>query len=230
MVFGDLKKWIPAIVLGTLLLAGVWSWSTDGIVAVVSSHELSSADKLQSVREYFLSFGLAAPLVYVLFVTVEVIVAPIPGAILYAPGGVIFGAYWGGLLSLVGNVVGAGIACWAMRTMFGEAATRYVDAHALQKYERRLANSGLWVILLLRLNPLTSSDLVSYAAGLTSIPVWKVMLATAIGMAPLCWTQAWIADELLTVFPRLLYPLIVACVIYLVVVVYVLRRLARETV
>jgi uncharacterized membrane protein YdjX (TVP38/TMEM64 family) len=80
----------------------------------------------------------------------------------------------------------------------------------------------MWLILLLRVNPLTSSDLVSYAAGLAGIPVWKVMLGTLPGMAPLCWAQAYLADGILRAVPQLLYPLLVLCGIYAAIVVWVL--------
>ena len=89
-------------------------------------------------------------------------------------------------------------------------------------YHERLSRSGMWLILLLRVNPLTSSDLVSYAAGLTGIGVWKVMLGTLLGMAPLCWMQAYLADGILRAIPQLLYPLLVLCGIYAVVVVWVI--------
>ena len=54
-----------------------------------------------------------APLAYVGCVMLEVLVAPIPGIMLYAPGGVVFGGLMGGFLSLIGNTLGAGIACAA---------------------------------------------------------------------------------------------------------------------
>jgi hypothetical protein len=50
------------------------------------------------------------------------------------------------------------------------------------------------------------------------------MLGTLIGMAPLCWAQAYLADELLTAFPRLIYGMLVACAVYAVVAVLALRR------
>ena len=161
-------------------------------------------------------------------VTIEVVIAPLPGAMLYAPGGIIFGAFWGGALSLLGNVIGAGIACRLSRSVLGRWATGFFEAKSLQAKERAIAERGLWVIFLLRVNPLTSSDLISYAAGLTSISTWKVMLGTLLGMAPLCFAQAWLADELLTAYPNMLYPLLLACGIYAIVFVWVVVRLTRH--
>ena len=83
-------------------------------------------------------------------------------------------------------------------------------------------------MLALRLNPLTSSDLVSYAAGFTNMRAWKVMLGTLIGMAPLCYLQAWFAAKLVSSFPWLIYPGIVLCAVYVVVVVAVVIRLKAQ--
>ena len=140
----------------------------------------------------------------------------------------IFGGFWGGLLSLTGNVIGAGIACQLMRIFMGKRAEEYLERSALARYEERITRRGAWVIFLLRVNPLTSSDLVSYAAGLTHLPVWKLMLGTLAGMAPLCFAQSYLADGLLTAFPLLVYPLVAACVVYGLVVIWVMINLLKR--
>jgi len=188
----------------------------------------SADEKVAALRAFFNRFGVAAPLAYFGFVVLEVVVAPIPGTMLYAPGGVIFGGFWGGLLSLSGNVVGAGIACQLMRVFLGEHAEKYLERSAIARYEEQITRRGAWVIFLLRVNPLTSSDLVSYAAGLTHLSVWKLMLGTLAGMAPLCFAQSYLADELLTAIPLLIYPLVAACAIYALAVLWVLSHLLKN--
>lgn len=217
---------IATIALAAGLLA--WSYATDGIVHVLLRSGYTAEEKVAALRAFFNQFGVAAPLAYVGFVTMEVVVAPIPGTMLYAPGGVLFGGFWGGLLSLSGNVMGAGIACQLMRVLLGDRAENYLARSALAPYEARITRRGAWVVFLLRVNPLTSSDLVSYAAGLTHLPVWKLMLGTLAGMAPLCFAQAYLAEGLLASFPRLIYPLLAACAVYGLVVVWVLSRLLKE--
>jgi uncharacterized membrane protein YdjX (TVP38/TMEM64 family) len=116
-----------------------------------------------------------------------------------------------------------------MRTFLGDRAEQYLARSALAPYEARISERGAWVVFLLRVNPLTSSDLVSYAAGLTRLHVSKVMLGTCAGMAPLCFGQAYLAEGLLTAVPLLIYPLVAACVLYALTVMWVLSRLlARQ--
>jgi len=205
-----------------------WSWWHGGIVATLLSTSESAAGKITALRNFFDRFGPAAPVAYVLFVILEVVIAPLPGAMLYAPGGILFGGFFGGLLSLTGNVIGAGLACQIMRTFLGPWAQRYFVQSGLGQYEDRISRQGAWVIFLLRLNPLTSSDLVSYAAGLTRLPVWKLMLATTAGMAPLCFAQSYFANGVLTAFPSLLYPLAIACLIYAALAIWILATLSKS--
>jgi uncharacterized membrane protein YdjX (TVP38/TMEM64 family) len=189
---------------------------------------VAGPSKTDALRSFFAQFGPAAPLAYVLFVFLEVVAAPIPGTMLYAPGGIVFGGFWGGLLSLTGNVLGAGASCQLMRTLLGRATRTSALGARLDAYEASINRRGAWVVFLLRVNPVTSSDLVSYAAGLTSLPVWNVMLGTGAGMAPLCFVQAYAADRLLSNFPSLMYLLVGACVVYAAAVIWILCALASQ--
>jgi uncharacterized membrane protein YdjX (TVP38/TMEM64 family) len=221
-------SWARALALTAIATMGgllTWSWAHDGIVHVLLQSGNSAEEKVAALRAFFDGFGAAAPVAYIGFVVLEVVVAPIPGAMLYAPGGVIFGGFWGGMLSLAGNVIGAGVACQLIRALAGTRAEQYWSRETLAPLQDLITPRGAWVIFLLRVNPLTSSDLVSYAAGLTRLPVLKVMLGTLAGMAPLCFVQSYLADELLIAFPQLVYPLVAACAIYALIVLWVLSRL-----
>lgn len=222
--FGPAKL-IVAFAACAVIAGAAVSWQDGGIVRSLMRPDLDSAGKLEHLRQYFLGYGSFAPVVYVAFVTVEVVVAPIPGLMLYAPGGIIFGPFLGGALSLLGNIIGAAFACTITRVLGRTWLSRFFDEHRLERLQANVESQGMRLVFLLRINPLTSSDMISYAAGYTRIPVWKVTAATALGMAPLCFAQAWLADGLLTAVPELIYPLVAACVLYLVGVVVVLRKM-----
>lgn len=202
-----------------------WSWLSGGIVHELLGSHLDAAERVDRLKDYFANLGSAAPFVYVLFVVVEVVVAPIPGLMLYAPGGIIFGPVLGGSLSLFGNMIGAGIACTMTRTLGNSWLTRFFDPDKLDRSQSALASRGAVLIFLLRINPLTSSDIVSYAAGFSRIPIWQVVVATGLGMAPLCYVQAWLAESLMTAYPNLIYPMLAACLIYLVLVVVIVKKM-----
>lgn len=223
-----MRSTLRTIIRVSVLLAlavTLWSWWSGGIVSDLLTSELSTESRLHRLRQFFQDCGVLAPVVYTGFVTIEVVIAPIPGLMLYAPGGILFGPLLGGSLALIGNVIGAGIACSLTRSLGSTWLTRFFPPDRLDAMQAVIDKRGGWFIFLLRLNPLTSSDLVSYAAGFTRMRIWKVMVATGFGMAPLCYAQAWLAEGLMTSFPWLLYPLLAACAVYAVAVVLVMRRI-----
>jgi len=221
------KDAIVAAVLLAALVAWVgWSYWSDGIIGILFSTDLESATKVVRLQEFFLDWGVLAPVIYVLIVVVEAVVAPIPGAMLYLPGGLIFGGFWGGTLSLIGNIIGAGACCFLMRTILGRTWTRDFFAEGkLQNARKFILKHGILSVAVLRVNPLTSSDLVSYAAGLTPLSSATVMIGTGIGMIPLCYAQAYLSMGLFTMFPWLIWPLAIGCVLYAVFVAVAIWKL-----
>lgn len=218
---------LPWLILIVMLSTMLVSWCTDGIVARLLDLELSGAARMLILQQYFRAAGLFAPVAYVAFVIAEVIIAPIPGLMLYAPGGLIFGPWLGGFLAIIGNTLGAGISC-ALARCAGRGWMERISASAsLEKLQEQLDRRGFWMILFLRLNPLTSSDLLSYAAGLTRIPIWHVMLATGLGMAPLCFAQSWLSDGIFNRWPNLMWPLMIAGLLYLAVVAVIVSRIFK---
>lgn len=221
------QRAVALVALLSLTGWAIFSFASGGIVSNAISLELSADEKLDAIQDYFRTWGALSPIVYVAVVIVEVVVAPIPGMMLYLPGGAIFGGFWGGVFSLIGNVFGAGISCAIMRSITGQNATRsFFARRSLEQYRTYIEEHGTVIIALLRVNPLTSSDLVSYAAGLTSIPVWKVMTGTLVGMAPICFGQSYLAQEMFTALPWLIWPLIALCIAYATIAIIVIAKLS----
>ena len=187
--------------LGGIVAWAIWSYRAGGLMRVLVAEAPPGASRLDALRDYILGWGALAPIVYVCAVIVEVLVAPIPGPLLYAPAGAIFGGLIGGALSLLGNVTGAGIACWLGRALGEGWIARHTEGSHLARLRERVVARGPWVICLLRINPLTSSDFVSYVAGAMGVPVRHVVLGTLAGMAPLCFAQAYLAASLFEILP-----------------------------
>jgi uncharacterized membrane protein YdjX (TVP38/TMEM64 family) len=211
------------ILITLILLAGaLYSYLTSGLIDVLVSGAADEQPWLERLRDVVAAWGPLAPVVYTLVVVIEVVVAPIPGALLYAPGGAIFGGFMGGTLSLLGNVIGAALCC-VLGSMIGERIIgKQSQSPQFVRYQERLAARGLWVVLLLRANPLTSSDLVSYAAGIASVPPWKVAVGTLVGLAPLCYLQAYFAERVFTLVPGRV--LIAGSAVLAAIVVLVIAR------
>lgn len=221
------RRYWPLAVVAAIGVWALWSYAAGGVVHALVSAALDSDGSIDALRAAIESTGALAPVVYVAAVIVEVLVAPIPGVMLYLPGGAIFGGFRGGLLALTGNVIGAALAAWIAATI-GTRVLRVDDWPRLQRYSDVIARRGLVVIILLRLNPLTSSDLVSYAAGFVGVSVWRVALGTAIGMAPLCFAQAYASEWLFRWLPASGLVVLLLGAAYFIVVLFVVFRGARN--
>ena len=218
------RRTIAASLLVVFVAWAIWSYSRGGLVHVLLTSAMDPAHGIDVLRLYVLSWGSLAPVAYVTAVTIEVLVAPFPGPLLYAPAGAIFGGLLGGTLSLGGNVLGAAIAAWIGRFL-GEAwIARKLAADDLERYRQRFLRRATWFVFLLRVNPLTSSDLVSYVAGALGVRVSKVALGTFLGMVPLCYAQAYLSATIFEYLPGGLWIFIAGGGIYLVVVLVLLLR------
>lgn len=191
---------VALIALAALVAGTAWSYASNGLIAQLFN-PADGTTRLESLRAFVLSWGALAPAVYIGIVVIEVLVAPFPGALLYAPGGAIFGGFVGGTLALIGNTIGAGIAAWIANRLGESWLARTMDHPRLAALRQRLDRRGGWVVFLLRLNPFTSSDLVSYAAGLAGVRPVHAALGTLFGMAPQCYLQAYFAATIFEVLP-----------------------------
>ena len=221
------RKVTALLAFAVVLAIAVWSYMSGGTVRVLMDAAGGLGDSgqaLDALRAALDRWGRLAPVVYVAAVVLEVLVAPIPGTLLYAPAGALFGGLMGGTLSLVGNTLGAAIACGVGSALGEDALARRVEGTKAAQYRDAIRARGLWVVLLLRVNPLTSSDIVSYMAGAVGVPVWRVALGTFIGMAPLCYAQAYLAEQIFEILPGTVYVLVAAGLIYVAALVVWLTR------
>lgn len=150
-----------------------------------------NADSIAAIAAYVRSYGLWAPAISLLLMVLQSVIAPLPGSLIAATNGVVFGIWWGTLLSWSGGMLGATVSFWLAR-LFGHAlVARWIGHSRLERIDQIGAEHGFWVVLLARLTPIVSFDLISYLAGLSSIGFGRFMLATAVGMLP--GTFAWTA-------------------------------------
>ncbi len=110
--------------------------------------------------------------------------------------GLAFGLFWGTLLTIASATVAAA-ASFGIARVLGRAPVQALVGHRLlARADRFFARRGAQAVLLARLIPLVSFDVVSYAAGLTGMRIWPFLLATTIGMAPATFAYTYLGDRL----------------------------------
>lgn len=131
------------------------------------------------------SWGVAAPLMSVLLMITQSIVSPIPAFLVTAANGMVFGSFWGAIISWTGALMGALTSFYVARLFRKVALRKIVRSRKTADFIRHAGEKrGFYVILLSRLLPFLSFDIISYMAGLSGIRPWAFILGTALGMLP----------------------------------------------
>lgn len=140
---------------------------------------LQSLEKEKTEMPFFVAFILillkttAAPLL-------------IPGSPLTLLAGSLFGKFFGFIISVIGNNLGAALAFLLSRYVFYD----YVQKNLLNKYPKiksysdRLETKGLSTVIVLRLIPLFPFNVLNFLLGVTNIPFRAYLVGTFFGMIP----------------------------------------------
>ena len=142
-------------------------------------------ESLEDIKGLILSWGVAAPLMSIILMTLQAVIAPLPAFLITAANGLVFGVYRGIIISWVGAMCGA-LVSFMMSRLFYKSFSGKILGHkkGIEYIERLESRYGFRVILTTRLLPFISFDFISYAAGLSKIKVRSFILATGIGMLP----------------------------------------------
>ncbi|MDO8751713.1 MAG: TVP38/TMEM64 family protein [Dehalococcoidia bacterium] len=171
------------LALAALMALAYWLWPAfrDQLHRVVNI--VGRAD-IEGLRQYLRSFGIWAPIVSALVMVLQAVLFPLPAFIVTVTNGLLFGAFWGTLLSWGSAMVGAAV-CYAIARVLGRPAVeRLVSKRALAAADRFFERYGNHSVLIARLVPVVSFDVVSYVAGVTSISFVGFFVATGIGQLP----------------------------------------------
>ena len=136
------------------------------------------------VKTYLLSFGIWAPIVSFLLMIFQSVVAPLPAFLITFANAGLFGWIPGAILSWSSAMAGAAL-CFFIAKYFGrEVVEKLTSKAALNSVDGFFNRYGKYAILIARLLPFISFDIVSYAAGLTSMKFWPFFWATGLGQLP----------------------------------------------
>lgn len=139
---------------------------------------------VEALKVFLLSFGVWAPVISFLLMVLQSVIAPLPAFVLTLTNGLLFGAFWGGVLSWGSAMAGAAL-CFGLSRLFGRRLVeRLVSPSALTRSDAFFARYGKRAVLVARLLPWISFDLISYGAGLTPMGFWGFWSMTGVGQLP----------------------------------------------
>lgn len=164
-----MKKFLVFIVLGFLI--GLFYYM-----------DIFSFTNPQQIKEFVLSYGVFAPIIFIILFTF-VPLTLFPDAILAIAGGLIFGLFEGSIYIMIGALCGATLSFYLAR-FYGSWLREKLKGEKFLNIDEQVKNNGFLIIFLLRLIPLVPFDIISYSAGFSSIRYKDFILATFIGIIP----------------------------------------------
>jgi uncharacterized membrane protein YdjX (TVP38/TMEM64 family) len=139
---------------------------------------------LEAVIDWVRELGMAGALIYgALYVLATV--ALVPGALLTLGAGALYGPLWGAVLVTFCSLAGASLSYALARSWWRPWVLRKLQGRTtLLALDRRMADEGWKIVLLLRLSPLVPFSLLNYALGVTRLSYRDYLTASALGMLP----------------------------------------------
>jgi uncharacterized membrane protein YdjX (TVP38/TMEM64 family) len=162
----------------------------------------ASARDPSRIRAWLESLGPWGPLGLIVVFVAQMIVAPVPGYVVQVAAGYLFGWFWGTLYAAIGMLIGGALAMTLSRAFGRPLVAQVVGASRLERWEHvtHLDSLGLWFLLML--GPF--GDILFFLAGLTTLPVWKIMavalvvrmpaltVSAAVGSGVVDWRSPWV--------------------------------------
>lgn len=184
-------------------------------------------------RGYILGFGMWAPVVSFLLMILQSIAAPLPAFIITFANAGLFGWVKGALLSWTSSMAGAAL-CFFIAKFYGRTVViKLTGKYALDSVDDFFDRYGKYTILIARLLPFISFDIVSYAAGLTSMSFFSFFVATGIGQLPATIIYSYIGSMLTgttkTIVVGLLILFSISVLIFLFKKVWNDKKKSRDT-
>lgn len=190
-------KWLrPALTILFLvglglayLISDVFRTESNRAIGVLASGDAGA------VRDYILSYGVWAPVVSAGLMVLQALLAFLPSFILAFANGLAFGVFWGGMLSLVSAAVAAAISFGIAHALGRVPVEALVGKSSLGAADKWFERYGVYAVLIARLIPVVSFDVISYAAGLTRMSFFRFLAATIIGMTPATFIYSYLGQN-----------------------------------
>jgi uncharacterized membrane protein YdjX (TVP38/TMEM64 family) len=138
---------------------------------------------VEDVRRTVAATGPAAPLTYVV-VSAALGAILVPGSILAAGSGVLFGPVLGLFVTLGASVGTAIITSLLGRRAGRQSARELLGPQRADRLDQLIQRRGLWAVVGQRFIPGVSDALASYAFGAFGVPLWQMAIGAFIGSVP----------------------------------------------
>ncbi len=162
---------------------------------------LPTPDEMSTILR---AYGMWAPVVVIALMVVHSFV-PFPAELLALCAGAVFGTLMGSVVIWGGAMLGGVLAFYLARALGQEVVQGWISDRQNIALERWTKDQGTITLLVCRLIPVISFNLINYAAGLTRVRVWTFLWTTGLGILPVTVLSTYLGAQMKTLdWPMLL--------------------------
>ena len=180
------SKRVQRIITAVILAVAVGAYFVSpGYKAVIDDilHTFATGD-FQVMREFIAKYGKQAAVLSFCLMVFQSVAAPLPAFLITFANANLFGWWQGAILSWSSAMAGAALCFWLAKLLGRDVVEKITTKTGLEQIDVFFEKYGKQSVLIARLLPFMSFDVVSYAAGLTSMKFWPFFIATGIGQLP----------------------------------------------
>lgn len=145
---------------------------------------LPTGDWLRAATGWVESLGFWAPVAFIAIYAIAVVFF-VPGSVLTAASGTIFGVVWGSVYVSIASVLGATLAFLIGRFIARSWVEKRIEGNkTFSAIDGAVADEGWKIVGLTRLSPIFPFTLLNYAYGVTKVKFSHYLIASWIGMLP----------------------------------------------
>ncbi|MCR4747185.1 MAG: TVP38/TMEM64 family protein [Clostridiales bacterium] len=208
------------ILIAAVFLVPEWREFAKQTVAMFSQGDYTV------LQEFIGSYGPYAAAISFFLMIFQSLAAPLPAFLLAFANSALFGFFRGFLLTYVSSLAAASLCFFLARGLGRGAVSRLVGNTGLSEIEKFFERHGGASVLIARLLPFISFDIVSYASGLTAMSFWSFLAATAVGELPATLLYCYAGGLMTGGARKLVYALMI--IFALAALAVLLRRVCKE--
>lgn len=151
----------------------------------------NDAEKIAAFAAMIEGTGGWGMFVFFIIQVLQIVILPLPAAVCYIPGAMIWGPLTGTLLASAGVIVGSLINYFIGRIWGKKAVVWIAGRETTEKYSAYFAKRGKVIFVLMQILPFFPDDILCMIAGLTSMNFWfyigTIIIVRPIIIAAYCY-------------------------------------------
>ncbi len=154
-----------------------------GLFGYIILYKLEIIDTISSItklKNYILSTKEKGVFIYILLQIAQVIILPVPAAIICIVGSLIYGPLLGSIYCSIGILLGSFVSFWIGKTFGNKIVTWIAGVENTEKYSKIIRKRGAFFLIIAFLLPMFPDDILCLISGISNMKFKNFALITTI--------------------------------------------------